>query len=745
MAKDNNPTPKPTSFSSEVLAVQTDFSEKLEPIATFALGSLTIEACPGRDTLWIVVRRPGKGAVALRTNPWPGPYTLTQKRMGKTGAVWTVKASAGTWTVAVSILDDTVLRIKITLKPVTDLLLAFWPRDLYVLDDNDNPMKAIGQVEAAQRGVNGGLCYFCVQKPSFGSVLYAQNFTALNPYFQATDTKPDGVVGGRWPELGYQPPTSPMGYAPPEKPLPAGEEIVVSDALLTFAETCAADEMQSARHFVDMLANIYPHLDKPEPEFHDWIERSERTIHDLTHAPQARIEHYGHTYLHAYTDAEYPDSMVQMSVLSSLREWELAQGSIEPLSAELASGIGRFFDKDLGTIRRYLPNVGEDKNPDAVDSWYLFHPLMNLARLAKAGDTKAEKLFRDSLAYTVKSARHFGYVWPIQFDITDFSVITQSRSPQGRSQTDAGGLYAYVMLLAWEIIGDDAYVDEAQAALKALEGNRFNLAYQTNLTAWGAVACLKLWLMDRRSGYLDQSMVFVAGFLHNCELWHSEIKFAAHYTNFFGLTCLHDAPYMAAYECFEAFAAFDEYLRIGYDDIPPAAKLLLCEYRRYAQDFTWYFYPDALPEEVVAKDNVRNGYNDRALSFPLEDLYGDGQPAGQVGQEVYGAGGAFIFAARAFNVCGDAPFRLFCDYATDVRKQDDGHLTVKLQGPVGQAGRFRLMVKGRKKLPAIHLTLADTDIAIPARESGDGFHDYEVPADAMLSIAFVTKRARPKS
>ncbi len=105
-----------------------------------------------------------------------------------------------------------------------------------------------------------------------------------------------------------------------------------------------------------------------------------------------------------------------------------------------------------------------------------------------------------------------------------------------------------------------------------------------------SVACLKLWLMDRHSGYLDQSLVFVASFLHNCERWNSEIGQARYYTNFFGVTCLHDAPYMAAYECFETFAAFDEYLRLGYDDIPPAAKLLLCEYRRFAQDFTWYFY-----------------------------------------------------------------------------------------------------------------------------------------------------------
>lgn len=50
--------------------------------------------------------------------------------------------------------------------------------------------------------------------------------------------------------------------------------------------------------------------------------------------------------------------------------------------------------------------------------------------------------------------------------------------------------------------------------------------------------------------------------------------------------------------------------------------------------------PDALPDDALAKDDIRNGHIDRKLSFPLEDLYGDGQPAGQVGQEIYGCGSA---------------------------------------------------------------------------------------------------------
>ena len=102
---------------------------------------------------------------------------------------------------------------------------------------------------------------------------------------------------------------------------------------------------------------------------------------------------------------------------------------------------------------------------------------------------------------------------------------------------------------------------------------------------------------------------------------------------------------MAAFECFDSFAAFEELLRCCGDEIPNATAAILRDYCAYALDRAWYYYPDALPEEALS-EMVRNGRIGRDLSFPLEDLYGDGQPAGQVGQEIYGCGGAFIFAAR---------------------------------------------------------------------------------------------------
>lgn len=718
-------------FTPRTLELERELANADPAISNHDLGDLTVEMRPGHDTVWCIVRRAGSGGIALRTVRNAGSISCTGRSTSK-GGTWTIRGSSGVFDVRLQLLSPNLMRLTVDLTPADDLLVPFWSRDLYALDSKDNPRGARGWVEAAQRGVNTGLCYFCLDEPAFGSVLYLQDLTSLNGYFAAMKTKPDGVVGGEWPELGYQPPTAPMGNSPPINPLPAGERVTISDALVAFRETCSPDERASAGQFLEMLAEIYPHLTRPDLQFRDWMMRSRKTLRDLEKRPQSIIEHYGHAYLHPYTESEYPDSMVQMSVVATIREYEHAFGDKVALADDLFAGMDRFYDKTLGSIRRYLPNVGDDKNANAVDSWYLYHPLMNLGRLAMRNDAKAKALFFDSLDFGIKAARHFKYRWPIQYDVTNFDVITPSRNAQGLGQTDVGGLYAYVMLLAHDLTGAQRYVREAQAALEALREARFELVYQTNLSAWGVAACARLWRLTREQGALDQSFVFLAGLFHNSEMWDSQIEHARHYNNFFGVTCLHDAPYLAAYECFEAFAAIDEYLQLCGDNLPPHVRLLCAEFRRYSLDRGWYFYPDALPSEALAKDNIRNGYIDRNLSFPLEDLYGDGQPAGQVGQEIYGCGGAFIFAARAFlPLDADDRMLLFSEYPAALERSGPDAVEAQLRGPAGFETEIRIVARGRKLLPTISIVSDQTAVRGGGR---NGMRTYRVAADARLHI-----------
>src|SRR3546814_6857442 len=48
------------------------------------------------------------------------------------------------------------------------------------------------------------------------------------------------------------------------------------------------------------------------------------------------------------------------------------------------------------------------------------------SKLALAGNARAKRLFLKSIDYGIRAAHHFDYKWPVQYDVTDFSVITEA-------------------------------------------------------------------------------------------------------------------------------------------------------------------------------------------------------------------------------------------------------------------------------------------------------------------------------
>lgn len=727
--------------SPYVLALRNACQEGVgKPVTQFEVGELSVEIRDASDSIWAFIRREGQGGLALRAAYLAGAFSCTSQKPGAGEAARiAVHSTLGDHRITFYRGDNGLesLRMTVRFTPVTPILVPFMPRDLYPFDANDDPLGAKGNVEASQRGLNAGVLYFHIDEPDFGNVLYFQNLTAMNDYYSATGTKPDGAIGGEWPELGYLLPTLPQSGTPPTDPLPPGIEVTLSDAILVFRHEAPSHERDSARQFLQMLGAAYKMLDLPPVEYRDWMDRSERTLRDLDQAPEATIEHYGHRYIHPYTAAEYPDIMVQMSIIAAIHDWGKWRGEPHRLEAEFKAGLGKFYDPKLKSLRRYLPNVGEDKDADAVDSWYLYHPMLNLGILALDGDEEARKLLMKSIDFGIKAAQHFEYRWPVQYKITDFSVVTEVAGADGCGQTDVGGIYAWVMLQAFELTDDKRFLDEARNAIDTAMGLRFNVNYQANLTAWGAAACMRLWRITNQQVYLEQSYVYLGSFFHNCEIWESEIELAVHYRNFMGVTCLQDAPYMAIYECFDSFAAFERYLDESGPDLEPAARMLVAEYCKYALDRAWYYYPDALPPEVLSpKQRETNGHINPKLCFPLEDLYPDGQLAGQVGQEIYGAGAAFIFATRAFHDVEGAPFRLYCDHFVRAMERTGDHaLTLTLGGGETCTAGLSLVRLKRRKLGKIEVKAVGGDV-LRARETSADRIDYHVPANGRLVLTW---------
>ena len=708
-----------------------------KPLAHFTVGELKAELRPLGSALWLILRRPGKGGLALRAAHWTGDGKL--RVLGPAPgdiASFAVASVLGEHHIAVRTGARTLpyFRIITRFTPSAPTLLPFVPRDLFPFDAMGDPLGVAGRVDAVQRGLNSGLLYFHIDDPAAGSFFYFQNLTALNDYCRTTETKPEDAVGGVWPELGFLLPTPDLRTEDDSKPLPAGEQVTLSDAVILCRPDNPQGERDGARLFLQMLGGAYQLLDLPPTKYRDWIARAHATLRDLDKAPQATIRHYGHRYIHPYTAAEYPDIMVQMSIVEAIHGWGKWTGKPHPLEAEFKAGLSRFYDHKLGTLRRYLPNVGDDKDADAVDSWYLYHPLLNLGKLALDGDKQAKRLFLKSLDYGIRAAHHFHYEWPIQYKITDFSVIEETSGADGRGQTDVGGVYAWVMLQAFELTDAKHYLDEARAAIDAAVGLGFDINYQANLTAWGAAACMRLWRITNRNVYLEQSYVYLASFFHHSEIWESKLGHAVHYGNFLGVTALQDAPYMALYEAFDSFAAFEHYLDDSGPDLEPAARMLISEYCKYAFDRAWYYYPDALPAEAIAdKQRENNGHIDRTLSFPLEDLYPDGQPAGQVGQEIYGAGAAFIFATRGFHHVDGAPFLLYCDHFVRAIERTDHTVTLTLDGGETCIARLSFVRQKRRQLTATRVATTDGDVLRPEAQS-DNRIDYRVPASGRLTL-----------
>jgi hypothetical protein len=726
-------------FSPHVLLLRQELaSKRMRLVASFELDGRTVEARVGKDSLWLLIRRSGLGGFAFRAAYAPGGGLLVRRARRRKGEILHLRVGSGLGLHDIGISTPhssmPVLRVVARLTAAEPLLVPYLPRDLYPLDANDDPTAAEGNIEAAQRGLNSGLCFITSKKGGFGTTLYFQNLTALNEYFRQTETKPDGAVGGLWPELGYLPPTPRQSPTPPKKPIVPGRPITISDALIAFHDETDLDERKSAASFLNQLAAVFGLLEPPPTEFHDWPKRARQSLKDLDKSDDATIAHYGARYVHPYTGAEYPDVMVQLAIIAALRDYEVWSGKAVPLREELQRGLPKFFDARLGSLRRYLPNVGKDKNADAVDSWYLCHPLMNLGRLALRGDKSAERLFLKSIDYPIKAAHHFRYKFPIQFDINDYSIIKKARD-DGLGQTDVVGIYAYVMLQAFELTDSSRFLDEARKAVEAMKGMRFNLNYQANLTAWGAVACMRLWRIERRQEYLEQSYVYLASFFHNSAMWESDIGWAKCYPNFMGVTALHDAPYLAMFECYDSFVAFEEYLETSGPEMSRAVQTLLSEYCRYALHQNWFFYPDALPPEAISpKQREPNGVVKRSLSFPLEDLYVDGQQAGQVGQEVYGAGAAFIYASRAFHPVTEAPFSLFCDqFLVRSTRPTERHINFQIDGAEARMAKLMVLRSGNRKLPRFTLTNVRGERIRAAYRKPDEI-EYLVPATDEYSL-----------
>jgi hypothetical protein len=711
-----------------------------EPIYKYSAGGLRFEVKVQGDSLWVISSFGSGNHIAFRVAYSPDGFANVEVTNDDNQALSVNLVSAiGNYHINIAWPEagQPILHYTTALNLTRDSLIPFWPRDIIAFGKKDPD----GEIHISQTGTRSGLLYGSFKKQAAGSFLYLQNLTSLGDYNADTETSAGGIVGGQWPEMGLSlPPTK-------DKPLQKGKTYIVSDAFVAFGEESPADQFETARGFLEALGNLYLLLPRPETAFQDYLGILPKALKDLETNKGCWSHRSGHPYLNAYV-CDYqtpPEIMVQLAVLLPMLEYMRWSGETCTVAQDILDGLSAFYNEQLGTVMRWLPSEEhrldkseEQKTPMIMDAWYLHHPLLNLARMAKAGDKLAKDLLLKSVDYAIKVAQHFNYCWPVFYKMDTLEVVKAETKPGEGGEKDVAGLYAHVMLQVWEITKEQKYFKEAEKAAQSLPQHGFNVFYQANNTMFSAKAMILLYKETKKELYRNLSYLFLANIFKNVALWECNYGFGKNFPTFFELFPLNDAPYTAVYEEQEAYAGVHEFLNYAQGvELLPSVNLLIAEFARYAVQRMIYYYPPMLPQDMLAKE-VKTGELDPKLWIALEDIHDGWEQSGSVGQEVYGAGLAFGIVPRQYIRVPEHDFIIFIDYPVLNQTFEGKSLRFDVTGDSRLTCSLRIIKQGSKRLPAIKIkagNAADQEQIDAIKQPKEGF-EYVIHGNQQLIISW---------
>lgn len=476
------------------------------------------------------------------------------------------------------------------------------------------------------------------------TLLYVVDRTALNPLFHAARLTPTQFPGRRGRSFGHAITRADL------RALPEGVPITVYDAYLYLVRGQPADEREMFARFLQQMSQVYDLLHKPvDTALPDWRDLGARTIRDLEDAG-VWVTLDGKRYARAYwgDTRQSAELITQLDLLGGIVRYEQRWGDTPPLDDELWGVVPDFFDPEYGMLVNSGP-VSLARQARG-DTWYELGHALRVAELAlETGHATARDLALRSAARWMDFAHTVAYRFPQFYDFNTWKGV--GREP------DAAGGYAMYMLTLWDLTGERVYLDEAQAAVEALAGHGFSLAYETHMTAAAAAACARLYTITGDAHYLDLALGPIANLVRLSWLWESDYGASIAYRTFWGLLPTQRSGVITPKEQYEAWAYLRQFVHeAGYEGVTDDAVKLAAEFLSYSLTTLPYTLPPLLPEGVASAvattyDTVQA--NNLALYIPLEDLRHGWQPAGGIGQEVYGAGMAPTLGALAYQQIGD--------------------------------------------------------------------------------------------
>ena len=482
------------------------------------------------------------------------------------------------------------------------------------------------------------------------TILYFSNYTALGPYFDRTGsgvTQPNfpypragtkgslvGVSGG---SFGYVPPPSSLASLPRKK------TTVVVSSYLYLEPAIPSAESDIATAYLRALDTVDAAVARPSVPAADWKTLAAKSAVDV--AQQANwVTVNGHQYLRSYVSdtRSAPELLTQAGALAGVRAFEARFKTSVPFDATLDADLSTYYDPVYGTVMNGLPH-----DPSARgESWYFVSNLISLLQLAQAGDDTAKTLLLKSVDAVIKLAHVNGYEFPQNFAYSDYN------GAGSQVEHDVAGGYAWLMLGLNELTGDAQYLGEAKASVAHVAGTGFDLAYETHMSAYTAAAAQRLYAMTGDAAYHGYAVLALANLFHAVRLWdctYGACKKGSGYHTYMGLNPLPWSDYVAMLEQYEAWLGLQSYLRYAQNE-PAYLTNLVKAFVKYSPRTLQYSLPPLLPSGAASSAAGEYSFvphNKLSWHIPLEDLREGEAVSGAIGQQLYGAGGPFMFAAYA--------------------------------------------------------------------------------------------------
>jgi hypothetical protein len=485
----------------------------------------------------------------------------------------------------------------------------------------------------------------------FGStILYFSNYTALGAYFDRTQsgvTQPNfpyaragtkgSLVGVSGSSFGYVPPSSSLASLPHKK------ATVVVSSYLYLEPTIPSAESDIATAYLRALDTVDSAVGQPFVAAPKWRTLAARSAADIADRSNW-VNVNGHRYLRSYVSdtRSAPELLTQAGVLAGIRAYEARYNTSVPFAATLDADLSTYYDPAYGTVTNGLPH-----DPSARgESWYFVNNLISLLQLAQTRDGTAKTLLLQSVDAVIKLAHVNGYAFPQNFGYRDFN------GTGSQVEHDVAGGYAWLMLGLYDLTGDTRYLDESKASIAHVAGTGFDLSYETHMSAYTAAAAQRLYAMTGDAAYHGYAVLALANLFHAVRLWdctYGVCKKGPGYHTYMGLNPLPWSDYVAMLEQYEAWLGLQSYLRYAQNE-PPYVVNLVKAFIRYSPRTLQYSLPPSLPSGAASSipgEYPFVSHNNLRWHIPLEDLREGEVASGAIGQELYGAGGPFMFAAHA--------------------------------------------------------------------------------------------------